>query len=184
MENLQQGEFQVMSISNIDPVLRLVMTMKIDCTPFETVGHMGKGVRRIMQLTGGTFEILAQTGGTFSTPAVRGVVLGGYDWQILHSDSLAELDVRYNLRTERGDLIYVHASGRRYASPEILQKLMRGEPAERGSHYYGASTPIIETGAPELQWMNHHAFVGNSRSEPNAQHLRVFVVDYGSASVR
>jgi hypothetical protein len=96
-----------MSVSNIDPVLRLVMTVKIDCTPFETVGQMGKGVRRIMQLTGGTFEILAQTGGTFSTPAVRGVVLGGYDWQILHSDSLAELDVRYNLRTERGDLIYV-----------------------------------------------------------------------------
>jgi hypothetical protein len=27
--------------------------------------------------------------------------------------------------------------------------------------------------------MNHHAFIGNSRGEPNAQNLRVFAVDYG-----
>ena len=172
-----------MTPSNNDPVLRVVMTLHVHCAPFETVGDMGKGVRRIVHLTGGTFEISAQTGGTFSTPIVRGVVLGGYDWQILHSDCYAELDARYNLRTERGDLIYVHASGRRYARPEILQKLLRGEPAERGPNYYGASTPIIETGAPEFSWMNHHAFVGNSRSEPNAQNRRVFAVDYGGPAL-
>jgi len=168
-----------MATVNIDPVLRLVMTLRIQCTPFEAVGDMGRGIRRIMHLTGGTFEIPAQTGGTFSTPAVRGVVLGGYDWQILHSDRYAELDARYNLRTDDGGLIYVHASGRRYASPEVLQKLMRGEPAERGPNYYGASTPIIETGVPALSWMNHHAFIGNSRSDPDAQNLRFFAVDYG-----
>ena len=155
------------------------MILRVDCTPFETVGDMGKGVRRVQTLTGGTFEIPAQTGGTFSTPAVRGVVLGGYDWQILHSDRYAELDARYNLRTEDGHLIYVRASGRRYASPEILQKLLRGEGAARGPDYYGASTPLIETGAPDLIWMNHHAFIGNSRSEPGVQNLRFFVVDYG-----
>ena len=110
-----------MAISTIDPVLRLAMTLRVQCTPFETVGDMGKGIRRIMHLTGGTFEIPGQTAGTFSTPAVRGVVVGGYDWQILHSDSLAELDARYNLRTDDGGLIYVHASGRRYASPEICR---------------------------------------------------------------
>jgi hypothetical protein len=168
-----------MTLPIIDPVLRLVMTMRVECTPFETVGEMGKGIRRIMTLTGGSFEIPAQTGGTFSTPAVKGVVLGGHDWQILHSDRYAELDARYNLRTDDGHLIYVRASGRRYATPEVLQKLMRGEPAQRGPDYYGASTPIIETGAPDLLWMNHHAFIGNSRSSPDAQNLRFFVVDYG-----
>jgi hypothetical protein len=172
-----------MSIVALDPVLRLAMTLRVDCMPFETVGETGKGIRRIMHLTGGTFEIPAQTGGTFSTQAVKGTVLSGYDWQLLHSDQLAELDARYNLRTDDGHLIYVRASGRRYASPEILQKLMRGEPAQRGPDYYGASTPIIETAAPGLAWMNHHAFIGNSRSEPNAQNLRFFVVDYGGPPV-
>jgi hypothetical protein len=58
-----------------DPILRLAMTLRVDCTPFEIVGDMGRGVRRIQNLTGGTFEIPAQTGGTFSTPAVKGTVL-------------------------------------------------------------------------------------------------------------
>ncbi len=165
--------------TSFDPVLRLVMTIRIECGPFETVGDTGKGIRRIMTFTGGTFEIPAQRGGTFTTPAVRGVVLGGYDWQVLHSERLAELDARYNLRTDDGHLIYVRASGRRYATPEVLQRLLRGEPAQRGPDYYGASTPLIETAAPGLEWMNHHAFIGNSRSEPNAQNLRVFAVDYG-----
>ena len=172
-----------MTLPSIDPVLRLAMTMRVECTPFETVGEMGKGVRRIQTLTGGSFSIPAQTGGTFSTPAVKGVVLGGHDWQILHSDRYAELDARYNLRTDDGYLIYVRAAGRRYASPEILQKLMRGEPVQRGPDYYGASTPIIETGAPDLLWMNHHAFIGNSRSEPGVQNLRFFVVDYGGPAL-
>ena len=169
-----------MPVSPNDPILRLAMILRVDCTPFELVGDMGKGIRRIQNLTSGTFEIPAQAGGTFSTPAIKGVALGGYDWQILHSERYAELDARYKLRTDDGHLIYVRASGRRYASPEILQKLLRGEPAQRGPDYYGASTPLIETGAPQLLWMNHHAFIGNARSEGNVQHLRFFVVDYGS----
>jgi hypothetical protein len=167
-----------MAADLVDPVLRLVMTLRIECTPFETVGDTGKGTRRIQHLLGGTFDIPAQTGGTFSNPAKSGVVLGGYDWQILHSDSLAELDARYNLRTSDGHLIYVRASGRRYASPEILQKLLRGEPVRRGPDYYGVSTPLIETGDPDLQWMNYHAFVGNSRTEPSFQNIRFFTIDY------
>lgn len=168
-----------MSLPIVDPVLRLAMLMRVECTPFETVGDMGKGIRRIQTLTGGSFTIPAQTGGTFSTPRIDGIVLGGHDWQILHSDRYAELDARYNLRTDDGHLIYVRASGRRYATPDILQKLMRGEAVQRGPDYYGASTPLIETGAPDLLWMNHHAFIGNSRSEPGVQNLRFFVVDYG-----
>ncbi|HXE29607.1 MAG TPA: DUF3237 family protein, partial [Stellaceae bacterium] len=74
-----------MSVSSNDPVLRLAMSLRVDCTPFEVVGDMGKGIRRIQTLTGGTFEVPAQTGGAFSTKAVKGAVLGGHDWQILHS---------------------------------------------------------------------------------------------------
>ena len=168
-----------MAIPNIDPVLRLAMTLRVNCTAFETVGNIGKGVRRVQTLTGGTFEVPAQTGGTFSTPSVKGIVLGGYDWQILHSDRYAELDARYNLRTDEGHLVYVRASGRRYGGEGGGGRVMGGEPEQSGHNYYGASTPIIEKGVPELAWMNHHAFIGNSRSEPGVQNLRFFVVDYG-----
>ena len=81
------------------------------------------------------FEIPAQKGGTFETPRVTGTVVGGFDWQILHSDRLASLDTRFQLRTDGGHLIYVRAEGRRYASSENLQKLLRGEPVQRGPDY-------------------------------------------------
>jgi hypothetical protein len=165
----------------LDPVLKLAVTIKLAYKPFETVGDMGKGTRRIMTVTGGTFEIPAQKGITFETPHVKGTVEGGYDWQILHSERLATLDTRFQLRAESGHLIYVRAEGRRYASPENLQKLLRGEPVQRGADYYGASTPIFETIAPGLAWINHHAFIGTSRTEPGFQNLRFFVVDYGPA---
>jgi hypothetical protein len=31
--------------------------------------------------------------------------------------------------------------------------------------------------------MNHHAFIGNARSEKSVQHLRFFVVDYGGPEI-
>jgi len=167
--------------TSTDPVLTLAMTLRIECTPFEAVGPTGKGIRRISNLTKGTFEIPAQNAGTFETKLTRGVVLGGHDWQLLHGETLAELDARYNLRTEDGHLIYVRAAGRRYGTPEVLQKLMRGESVVRGKDYYGASAPLIETAAPGLEWMNHHAFIGNSRSEPGVQSLRFFAVTYKGA---
>ena len=43
----------------LDPVLKLAVTIRMSYTPYETVGDMGKGVRRIMTVTGGTFEIRA-----------------------------------------------------------------------------------------------------------------------------
>jgi hypothetical protein len=89
-----------------------------------------------------------------------------------------ELDVRYNLRTDDGHLIYFRAAGRRYATPEVLQQIMRGEAARRGPDYYGVSTPLIETGDPDLLWMNYHAFVGNSRSAPGVHNIKIFTVDY------
>jgi hypothetical protein len=164
--------------TDIDPFLRLVMTVRLECTPFEVIGETGKGTRRVQELTGGTFEIFEQTGGTFTTPGKKGIVLGGYDWQMLHSDSLVSLDVRYKMQTDDGHPIYFSALGRRYASPDVLQQIMRGEPARRGANYYGVSTPLIETGDPDLLWMNYHAFVGNSRSEPGIHNVRIFTVDY------
>jgi len=125
----------------LDPVLKLAVTIRLSYRPYETVGDMGKGVRRIMNVTGGTFEIRAQKGVTFETPEVKGAVIGGFDWQILHSERLASLDTRFQLRSDDGHLIYVRAEGRRYASPENLKKLFRGEPVQRGRRFLRRRIP-------------------------------------------
>jgi hypothetical protein len=161
----------------IDPICRHVLTVHAEVGDWQVIGDMGKGVRRILPYLGGTFEMPAQKGGTFSTPEVKGTIVGGADWQILHSDSLSELDARMTLRTDSGHHILIRASGRRYAPPAVLKRLLAGEPVGR-DEYYGCSSSVFETSAPGLEWMNHHQFIGNARTEKSVHHVRYFAIDY------
>lgn len=161
----------------VDPICRHVLTTHAEVGPMQVVGQMGKGLRRILPMVGGTFEIPAQKGCTFETPEVKGVIVSGADWQILHSDSLAELDARITLRTDDGHYILLRASGRRYAPPDVLNRLLAGDPVRR-NEYYGCSSTVIETSAPGLEWMNYHQFIGNARTEKSVHHVRYFAVDY------
>ena len=57
---------------------------------------------------------------------LRGTVMpGGADWQIVRADGLAELDTRYTLRTDAGDIIYIQNAGIRHAPPEIVEEAPR-----------------------------------------------------------
>jgi hypothetical protein len=165
------------NVKLVDPVCRLALTTHVEVGPWQVVGAMGKGVRRILPMLGGTFHIPVQEGGTFSTPEVKGSVIGGADWQILHSESLAELDARITLRTDDGHFILIRAHGRRYAPPDVLKRLVAGEPVQR-SEYYGVSSAVVETSAPGLAWMNYHQFIGNARTEQSTHYVRYFVIDY------
>lgn len=161
----------------VDPVCRQVMTVDVEVGPFQVVGPMGKGTRRILPYLGGTFRIAAQTGGSFRTPEVSGTVAGGADYQVLHGDSLVELDARMTLRTDDGHYLLVRAAGRRFAPPAVVQRLLAGDPVGR-DEYYGCSATVVETGAPGLEWMNYHQFIGNARTEKNVHHVRYFAIDY------
>jgi len=161
----------------VDPICRYVLTTHAEVGSMQMVGQMGKGLRRILPILGGTFHIPSQKGCTFETPEIKGVVVGGADWQILHSDSLAELDARITLRTDDGHYILLRASGRRYAPPDVLKRLLAGDPVGR-NEYYGCSSTVIETSAPGLEWMNYHQFIGNARTEKSVHHVRYFAIDY------
>jgi hypothetical protein len=161
----------------VDPVLRHVMTVHADYGPPQLVGPMGRGTRRIHPVLGGTFELHAVAGGTFDCPALTGTVEGGGDWQTLHGEALSILDARITLKTSTGHYIYVQAAGRRYAPPDVLKRLLNGEPVQR-KEYYGVSSTVMETSAPELEWMNYHQFLGNARTEKTVHHIRYFAVDY------
>ena len=56
----------------------------------DEVGKLGSGmIRRIIPVTGGTFE----------GPAIHGKVLpGGADWQMITPDGIALIDARYTLK--------------------------------------------------------------------------------------
>ena len=161
------------------PVCTLAFTTSVEVGPWQVVGDMGRGIRRILPMLGGTFRIPAQKAGTFKTPEVKGTVVSGADWQILHSESLAELDARITLKTDDGHFILLRASGRRFAPPDVLKRLIAGDDVQR-DEYYGVSSTVVETSAPGLAWMNYHQFIGNARTEGNMHHVRYFAIDYPS----
>jgi muconolactone delta-isomerase len=116
---------------------------------------------------GGRRRIAVQTGGTFTGPGLTGTLLPGAsaDWQLVLPDGTALGDIRYTLRTDDGDLLYVQSRSIRHGPAAVLARLARGEDVDASEYTFRAATQI-ETTAPELEWMNKGIFVsvGGRRS--------------------
>ena len=149
------------------PRLSLAMELRVKVGPPLELGAVPGGRRRIIPIEGGTFE----------GPDVRGTVLsGGADWQIVRADGLAELDTRYTLKTEAGDLIYIQNAGMRHAPPEITKRLLAGQDVDPSLVYF-RTVPTFETQAPHLQWLTRSIFVGTGERHPNDVIVRVWKVE-------
>lgn len=146
------------------PVYRLSATLG---TPL-SVGGGGEGQRRIVPLTGGTF-----TG-----PEIKGTLLPGAsaDWQIVLPDGTALGDIRYTLRTDGGDLLYIRSRSIRHGSAEVLARLAAGEDVDPGEYVFRASTRI-ETAAPGLEKLNKGIFVTVGARRPAAVVYETYLVE-------
>jgi Protein of unknown function (DUF3237) len=133
-----------------DPRLSLVYRLEATLAPPLDLGNIAQGHRRIVPLTGGTFR----------GPELNGKLLPGAsaDWQIVLPDGTALGDIRYTLQTDGGDLLYVQARGVRHGSAEVLARLGRGEDVDASEYTFRTSTQI-ETGAPDLDWLNKGVFI-------------------------
>ena len=141
------------------PEPRLTQVYRLEATvdaPLD-LGDAGRGHRRIVPLTGGTF-----TG-----PEINGQLVPGAsaDWQIVLPDGTALGDIRYTLRSDGGALLYVQSRGIRHGSPEVLARLGRGEEVDAGEYTFRTSTQI-ETAATELDWINKGIFISVGGRRP------------------
>jgi hypothetical protein len=131
------------------------------------LGPVASGRRRIVEITGGTFE----------GPGIKGKVRpGGADWQIVRADGFTELDTRYTIETDKGQLIYVQNAGMRHAPPDVMQKLLAGQPVDPALVYF-RTVPKFETSAPELQWLTRAVFVGTGERYPAEVVIRFWRVE-------
>jgi hypothetical protein len=151
------------------PAPRLVFAFeaRVEVGPPVEVGQLPRGMRRIVPILRGTFE----------GPGIKGKVMpGGADWQIIGADGFSELDTRYTLQTDRGQLIYVQNAGVRHAAPEVMQRLLRGEAVDPKLVYF-RTVPKFETAAPELQWLTRNVFVGTGERHPTEVVIRFWRVE-------
>jgi len=152
----------------LTPELQFVFEIKInvDAGKLLAVGETGKGLRRAIAILGDTFE----------GPDIKDIVLpGGYDWQLLRADGVAEIDARYVLRTDDGVLITIINKGLRHVAENIMQKLANGE--EVGpNQYYFRTTPVFETGDSRFHWLTNNIFIANGIRQPAQVMIQVWKV--------
>jgi len=134
------------------PEPRLTKIFRVEASLGEALdgGDVARGHRRIVPLTGGRF----------AGPELKGTLLSGAsaDWQIILGDGTALGDLRYTLRSDRGDLLYVRSQGVRHGSTEVLARLGRGEAVDASEYVFRTATQI-ETASPDFDWLNKGVFI-------------------------
>lgn len=149
------------------PKLVFAFEARVQVGPPLVVGQVPGGTRRIVQILGGTFE----------GPGIKGkVVPGGADWQIIQADGFSDLDTRYTLETDKGQIVYVQNAGMRHAAPDVMQKLLAGQMVDPSLVYF-RTMPKFETAAPELQWLTRAIFIGVGERQPADVIIRFWRVE-------
>lgn len=154
----------------LTPVFDLTVRVAPPLEAGPVSGRGVQGLRRVIPITGGTVS-----GG------LNGEVLaGGADFQLVVSDTTADLDARYLLRLHDagwvGAHVMVHNRALRRASAADTARLVRGEPVDPGAVYFRCA-PTFEVSHPALAWMTEHLFLGSGIRRPDHVAIRVFRVD-------
>jgi hypothetical protein len=119
------------------------MSIEVPDERTQEIGNIPAGFRRIVKVTGGTFE----------GPKIKGTVVGGDDWLLLRPDGVNQLDCRMTLETDDGHAIAMKYCGFRHGPAEVMDRIGRGEVVD-ASEYYHRVTPLFETASEKYSWLN------------------------------
>ncbi len=146
------------------PALKFFADLRVEVGTPQEVGRTAHGLRRLIPILGGT-----AIGEGWSAR----VLPGGADFQLIVNERLSELDARYVLETDGGDLIYVQNRAVRSGPEEVIARLVRGEPVDP-AHVYFRCSPSFETASPALSWIAERMFVGAGARYPDTVAMRFF----------
>lgn len=146
------------------PQLKHFAALSVEVGKPIEIGPTGKGLRRFIGITGGTAE---------GEGWKARVLPGGADYQLVTSETTAELDAHYVLETDAGDLLYVRNRALRVASAAVTAQLVRGEPVDPSLVYFRC-VPTIETAAPAFAWVREKIFVGTGARHPSRVEMQFF----------
>ena len=152
---------------NLDPPsLQFFADLSVRVDRPQEVGQTVHGLRRLIPILGGEVQGQGWT---------ARVLPGGADFQLILNPRMAELDARYTLETDGGDLIFVQNRAVRTAAPEVMARLIRGEPVDPSEVYFRCS-PSFETASPSLGWISERMFLGTGARQPDRVVMRFFEV--------
>lgn len=103
------------------------------------------------------------TGGWMKGPRINGSIVGaGADWILLGNDGWGRLDVRAQIQTDDGAVIYAQYGGLLELNERVLAAMAPGGSTDFSDQYF-RTTPELETGDERYAWVNTTLFVGEGR---------------------
>ena len=146
---------------------RPLFSITLNVLPIQPVGAGPLGTRRIIPISGGSFE----------GDRLRGIVLpqAAGDWLLDRADGSSQQDARLTLQTDDGALIFMSYRGVRFVSPEVSARIARGERVD-ASEYYHRVALFFETASERYGWLNRIVSVGVGDRTPTGVSYRVFEV--------
>jgi hypothetical protein len=144
------------------PLPRFELFYECDVTlaPIEDFGATAEGKRRIIPITGGSFQ----------GPNIRGTVQsGGADWNLQRSDGGSSVEAAYYLRTDDHVTIRIVNTG--------VGNHERKLPDDAPEQFFMYTRPVFEAPAGKYDWVNRAMFIatlGGRKGVQNAVLIRVF----------
>ena len=149
----------------LEPIADLVVHVTTPVEVGQVIGLNTRGLRRIIPIVGGT--VSGQLSGQ--------VLAGGADFQMVVSDTVADLDARYILALDNGHRVYVQNRALRRGTAADVARLVRGEAVDPAAIYFRCA-PTFEVSDPSLAWLTDSLFVGTGARYPDRVEMRFFRV--------
>jgi Protein of unknown function (DUF3237) len=146
------------------PTIAFLYESIVTLAPTLEFGRTIDGTRRVIPITGGTFE----------GPRLRGTVLaGGADWNLSRNDGAGSVDASYYLRTHDEVLIRITNQGVGAARPASAPD------PDVQERFFMFTSPRFEAPVGPYDWLNRGTYIGTlgaRKAVSNAVLIRVFQV--------
>jgi hypothetical protein len=149
------------------PALEFAFEAHVTIDQPKVIGNGPQGLRRIVPITGGTFE----------GPSIKGTIVpGGADWQFVRADQVLQVEARYTLKTDDGVLIMITNRGLRHGPPEVIDRIARGEKVDPSLYYFRTVAEFEAPADSKYAWLNKAVFVSTAEREATVVNLRFYRV--------
>ncbi len=146
----------VPAVAQDEPGLELLYRAEVKLGEVIEVGETARGNRRIIPITGGTFE------GT----DIRGEILPmGWDWQLDVEGGCTQIIADYFLRTDDGSVINVVNSGALCGPDENGPRPVR-------------TSPVFEPPLGKYEYLGEGGYIGTLGLDPNVEEPHVIITIY------
>lgn len=150
------------------PTLSHFVTVRVDVGEAVDIGETIEGKRRIIPIQGGNAV----------GDGWRGKVLDlGADFQLYPSSQVTYLKAMYVIEADTGTRLFVTNEAIRAGTPEMLDRLARGENIDPSLIYFRCTPRITAPVDSDFSWVNSRLFVGAGVRHPDHVRLDFFVLD-------